>query len=62
MELGQNECRLLEWHQNEWNDTGMNGITSEWMEWHRNEWIDDEYNDKSIWNDEMTGGIGKFTN
>ena len=37
-------------------------MTLEWMEWHQNEWNDDEYNDKLIWNDVMTGGIGKFMN
>ena len=52
----------MKWRQNEWNDIGMYGMTLEWMEWHRIEWNDDEYNDKSIWNDEMSGGIAKLTN
>ena len=41
MECHRNdEMRLewVEWHRNEWNDIGMNGMTSEWMERHRNEW------------------------
>ena len=54
----------MEWHWNEKNDTrmmekGQNGLRL--MEWHQNECNEGEYNDILIWNDEMTGGIGKFT-
>ena len=38
---------------------GQNGLRL--MEWHQNECNEGEYNDILIWNDEMTGGIGKFT-
>ena len=33
MEKGQNEFRLMEGHQNEWNDIRMNGM----MEGHQND-------------------------
>ena len=46
-----------EWHQND--GKGQNGLRL--MEWHQNECNEGEYNDILIWNDEMTGGIGKFT-